>query len=383
MRNRYLYRLLTCLLAGGLGYPVKADYVRPEPPFSGAAGSAGSEAIALGDERIRGWATGVVSYRAGESVDASWQAPAHALGPASGNSAEVLVLGRGGEVVMSFSPGIADGAGADFAVFENGFSDRFLELAWVEVSSDGIHFVRFPNYSYTAAEVGNFGEVDPSLISGFAGKYRLGFGTPFDLRLLELAYAHAQTKASWNGQTEFSQAYRDHLVTHFPLLDMAAVTQVRLIDIRGDGSALDCEGLPIFDPYPTAITAGFDLDGVAVLNEPVDPGAPQYLYHPPTSDVATGGTLALKAVASSGLPVAATLISAPEGTVIQGGQVIAGEVAGRFLLRLSQAGDATWAAAADILLEGRIIDSGGAVIPESFADYASRLGTLSGPAFRR
>jgi hypothetical protein len=39
------------------------------------------------------------------------------------------------------------------------------------------------------------------------------------------------------------------------------------VDIVGDGTALDSFGSPIFDPYPTVGSAGFDLDGVAVMNQ--------------------------------------------------------------------------------------------------------------------
>ena len=68
-------------------------------------------------------------------------------------------------------------------MFENGFADNFLELAFVEVSSNGIDFVRFPDESLTqtTTQVGSFGSLDPTNIDGLAGKYRVGFGTPFDL----------------------------------------------------------------------------------------------------------------------------------------------------------------------------------------------------------
>jgi len=57
--------------------------------------------------------------------------------------------------------------GFDFAVFENSFNDSFLELAFVEVSSDGINFVRFPATSNTQTDVQitGFGTIDPTYIN--------------------------------------------------------------------------------------------------------------------------------------------------------------------------------------------------------------------------
>ena len=62
-------------------------------------------------------------------------------------------LGDGGTVVLTFPQPIGDVPGPDFAVFENGFkafdNSFFLELAHVEVSSDGVNFYRFPSSSLT------------------------------------------------------------------------------------------------------------------------------------------------------------------------------------------------------------------------------------------
>ena len=58
-----------------------------------------------------------------------------------------MPLGDDGSLVLTFPAPIADGAGPDFAVFENAFSTEFLELAFVEVSSDGTNFTRFPAHA--------------------------------------------------------------------------------------------------------------------------------------------------------------------------------------------------------------------------------------------
>jgi hypothetical protein len=237
-------------------------YQPPVFPYAPAAGLPGSTAVARDDPRIAGWAVAVHAVQYGLEVADDWKRPDKALGPAGGNTEDVLVLGRGGSVVLEFDPAIADGDGDDFAVFENAIHDTFLELAHVEVSSDGERFVRFPGYSQTAAPVPAFGDVQPAYVHGLAGKYRIGFGTPFDLKVL--ADAHA---AALRGEGGFSDEFRRQLLDNYPFLDPAAVRYVRIVDIVGDGSDFDCEGYAIYDPYPTVITAGFDLDGVGVINQ--------------------------------------------------------------------------------------------------------------------
>lgn len=204
-------------------------------PFAPAANEEGTTAVPLDDPRIVRWASALTSYSPGEDVDEIWQNTENAITPATTNTSLVTTLGRGGEIVLEFVPPIQNGAGADFAVFENSFAHTFLELAFVEVSVDGVSFERFANVSETASAVGPFGFVDPTNIDGLAGKYIGGYGTPFDLSSLPSAPAE--------------------------------IRFVRLIDVTG-GSSLDSEGEVIFDPFPTQGSAGFDLTGIAVLERP-------------------------------------------------------------------------------------------------------------------
>jgi hypothetical protein len=238
-----------------------AAYEAPVPPYAPAAGEQGSTAIAHNDERILSWATSVQSVTFGEEVADEWKKPDAALGTVDLDGFDVTVLGSGGEIILGFSGPIVDGEGADFAIFENSFSDTFIELAFVEVSTDGIHFVRFPNYSLTPGPIPAFGDIPPTQVHGYAGKYRIGFGVPFDLA--ELASVDTAIRL---GYSQFSESFKDAFVANFPYIDMNDIRYVRLIDIPGDGREMDCEGYAIYDPYKTVITAGFDLDAVAVLN---------------------------------------------------------------------------------------------------------------------
>jgi hypothetical protein len=212
-------------------------------PFEPAAGETCSHAVSKDNPAIVAWAAGVADYLPGSDLDFIWQNVANALGPAEGTSFDVVSLGRGGEITLTFDPPIVNGTGWDLAIFENGFRDTFIELAYVAVSSNGVDFVRFDGVSLTPGPVTAFGSLNPTDVDGFAGKYRQGFGTPFDLDDLAASPLVASGR-----------------------LDLDAVTQVRIVDIVGDGRATDSEGRIIYDPYPTSGSAGFDLDAVGVSN---------------------------------------------------------------------------------------------------------------------
>lgn len=161
----------------------------------------------------------------------------------------VVSLGDNGVAIIEFAKPIKNAVGPDFAVFENGFNigtNQFLELGFVEVSSDGVNYVRFPSISKTDSKIqlGNNAQMDASLIYNLAGKYIANYGTPFDLE--ELSNYHQ--------------------------LDLNNITHVKIIDVIGtidlQLSTKDSLGNPINDPYPTAFTAdGFDLDAVGVINQ--------------------------------------------------------------------------------------------------------------------
>src|SRR4051794_7041996 len=239
-------------------------------PYAPAAGVTGSTAVAASNPAIRGWATGVVNLTRGDQqIDEPGLGPTtfgsgqDALGPATAtpaNTLPVVSLGDAGSITLSFSLPIANGSGFDFAVFENALNDSFLELAFVEVSTNGVDFVRFPSISLTPANVQingddqsqTFGGVDPTNLNNLAGKYRAGFGTPFDLSDLV-------------GQPDASK------------LDFSNIRYVRVIDVVGSINAAyarkDSAGHVINDPWATPYdTGGFDLDGVGILNTVPEPG---------------------------------------------------------------------------------------------------------------
>ena len=160
--------------------------------------------------------------------------------------------GDGGNAVVTFASPICNGPGPDFAVFENPLENAqqpgffFLELGFVEVSSDGVNYFRFPAVSLVpeTPQVGGFGCVEPHLVHNFAGKYAPIYGTPFDLDELE----------------------------DDPALDKDNITHVRIVDVVGninpEYATYDSQGHVVNDPWPTPFaSSGFDLDAVGVIHD--------------------------------------------------------------------------------------------------------------------
>ncbi|MCP4755481.1 MAG: hypothetical protein GY866_31850 [Proteobacteria bacterium] len=269
MKRLSIYRKLLIVLL------VLAPAVSMAGPYAPEADQEGSTAVSMDGGGIVAWATGWEQLQYGTDLDATWKTPEKATGPAEGRTDGIVSLGRGGSITMTFDSPIGNGDAWDFAVFENGVTDTFLELAYVEVSSNGSDFARFDNDSKTGDPVAGFGAVDPSNIDGLAGKYRQGYGTPFDLQDLAT-------------ENEVQQG----------LVNLSKITHVRIVDIVGDGTCLDSDGDIVYDPYPTNGSAGFDLDGVGVRyeNDSMENSPPEtpYLTRPENgaSDISSAPTFA-------------------------------------------------------------------------------------------
>ena len=237
-------------------FPMTIHPVTVPDTTCGAVGTEGCNAIKADSSAIVAWATGINVVRGPQSIAnpegpvASTGVDSNALGMATlNNSLQVVSLGDGGSATLTFTHPIRNGEGPDFAVYENSFGDSFLELAFVEVSSDGERFVRFPATSLTQTETqtNSTGATDPTFINNLAGKFRIGYGTPFDLA--ELADSTG--------------------------INIDSIVYVRVVDVVGSINpqygTYDAFGHIINDPWPTDnMSGGFDLSGVAVLNERID-----------------------------------------------------------------------------------------------------------------
>ncbi len=231
--------------------PVTVPFEYDQTVYDGIVGTEGCQAIFCQDPAIVGWATGCTVERGYQNMLnggalVTYGTDADGVGAATTSTTEhVVSLGDGGSAVLTFEKPIQNKPGYDFAVFENSFSDTFLELAFVEVSSDGENFVRFPAVSNTQADTQATDRtpIDATKLHNLAGKYRVGYGTPFDLEEL------ADNK----------------------LVDVNNITHIRLVDVVGSidtkYATFDSRGHIVNDPFPTdSYSAGFDLSGVCVLD---------------------------------------------------------------------------------------------------------------------
>jgi hypothetical protein len=241
---------------------------QPYPPI---VGQPGSTAIYKDSSAFVNWVTSCNVVRGLQDVSTP------TLGLANGGDSSMVIgiagtngvvsLGDGGSAICTFQYPIKNGIGNDFADFENSFDDTFLELAFVEVSSDGINFVRFPSHSLTdtTLQTNTFGTTDATKINNLAGKYRSSYGTPFDLQEL----------------------------SSNPILNINYITHVKIIDVVGSVNKQyakrDSYNNMINDPWPTPFpNGGFDLDAIGVIHQNTSVGLKEnnlddnlYLYPNP------------------------------------------------------------------------------------------------------
>jgi hypothetical protein len=237
---------------------------------------------------FRGWATEVISYQPSPGLDPQWTDPSRALGPVTGDNLDIVSLGdlteeqigqgiAPGQITLYFDEPIRRGSGYDFVVFENAFisdanwntgsiaGQMLTELGYVEVSSNGNDFVRFPAVSLTGEAAGAYGTIEIGKIHNLAGKhpnaYGICTGTPFDLK----------------------EIIEDPKVVS-GLVDVNDIRYVRIVDIPGSGDFIDEAMLnidpgtwpawdlyqsdhPIYDAWVTYGSGGLDLEAVGVLRE--------------------------------------------------------------------------------------------------------------------
>ena len=206
--------------------------------------------VASDDESIKFWASGAVVERGPLNIMSnptavSYGEDINAVGAQDGS---LVSLGDGGTATLTFDGVVQNKEGDDIFVFENSFvagGNMFAELGFVEVSSDGVNFVRFPAKSLTPTqeEVGSFDPVDTSLVYNLAGTAPAGYAVAFDLEDL----------------------------TGSSGIDIMSISHIRIVDVVGTinetYATYDAFGNVVNDPFPTAFpSGGFDLDAVGVSN---------------------------------------------------------------------------------------------------------------------
>jgi len=223
----------------------------PAPPDAGPAPADGS--IVIGDASVSAsrFVTGVVSFSPTDCAGfGAASMPGIVMGPPVGGgtthgSTDVVSLGSGGSIVLSFAPNaIVDGPGADFIVFENPFwigggsTNVYAEPGEVSVSDDGTTWQTFPCTP----------TVDPQAADG------TGTAPPYGACAgWHVVYSNPQNGIS---PLDPSVAGGDT----FDLHDLG-VTHARYVRIV-DKTSESCPAAGASKPT----TNGFDLDAVAIVH---------------------------------------------------------------------------------------------------------------------
>jgi hypothetical protein len=235
------------LLIAFIGLFCTVGFSYGQGPYAPNSETAGTDALHFTNNKFISWASDIKVIRGYQDIankslgTVNFGESINAIGM---SNKSVISLGDSGVANVSFEGYVLNKSGPDFAVFENSFNHEFLELAFVEVSKDGTNFIRFPASSETSSvtQVGSFDLLDATNINNLAGKYKVQYGTPFDL----------------------------------DDIGMDSIRYIRIVDVVGSidstiGSK-DAKGRMINDPYPTDFqnngfyTGGFDLESVGLIN---------------------------------------------------------------------------------------------------------------------
>jgi hypothetical protein len=159
-------------------------------------------------------------------------------------STDVVSLGSGGSIVVSFAPNaIVDGPGDDFIVFENPFwvggnaSDIYAEPGEVSVSDDGVHWTAFP--------------CNPTPDTQSA--YGMGVAPPYG----QCAGWHVVYSTPQDGVSPFDPTTAGGDAFDLADIGVTRAQYVRIVDKTNE----DC---PESGGGPD--TNGFDLDAIAIVN---------------------------------------------------------------------------------------------------------------------
>ena len=219
------------------------------------------------------FATSVVDFQQGPG--SGLFDPAVALGGPRGGglgsgSVDVVSLGVGGHVTLGFDVTITDGPGADFIVFENGFEFGgavFAEVAFVEVSSNGVDFARLPSrYDGPPGPLPPFGNVPYGSFTGLVG------GVPV-LANVDSNMIDPLDPAVGGGDAYDLTSLVGHPLVASGLVQLDAIREVRIVDAEA-GVDTDSNGVLVWDNGGALGSA--DIDAVAVIHHTgnQDPSGP-------------------------------------------------------------------------------------------------------------
>ncbi len=207
-------------------------------------------------------ATHVVAFDTNNNAGGGVFNPGNALGAASGlgssnGSSHVHSLGVSGYLALGFGVTLVDGPGADFIVAENPFTisvgQVYAELMFVEVSSNGADFARFPS-KFFVGNGSSFAINTVGYVSGLAGQTPV-FANPTNVNV------DPQDLVEAGGDAFDLADLRTHPLVISGAVVLNGIAQVRLVDVVS-GQSVDSRGRVILDPS----SGSADVDAVTVIH---------------------------------------------------------------------------------------------------------------------
>jgi hypothetical protein len=225
------------------------------------------------------FATQVVAFNTNGNAGGGVFQPSNALGApdgAGGGGGAVTVhsLGVAGDLTLGFAVNLLDGPGADFLVAENPFATSvgqvYAELMFVEVSSNGTDYARFPS-RFFGGDGSSFAINTVGFVSGLAGQTPV-YTNPSAPHLDPLDLVEA------GGDAFDLAALRTHPLVINGRVDLGAIARIRLVDVVS-GQSVDSRGRTILDPS----SGSADVDAVTLLHHSgnVAPRGPEVIVDLP------------------------------------------------------------------------------------------------------
>lgn len=184
-------------------------------------------------------------------------------------SFDIFSPGVGGSVVLRLTAVAKDGPGTDLIVYENPFfvhggsspTDTFIECLFVEVSSNGISFARFPTayFGPVGPHLGPLGQmlgVPSGWYRGFAGLYTVSAGPILDVDPLDVVDGGGDA-------FDFADLANHPLVLQGEV-QLDHIRYVRLVDVQG-GSTVADNGAVIWDAGDASFSTA-EIDAVCAPN---------------------------------------------------------------------------------------------------------------------
>jgi hypothetical protein len=225
--------------------------------------SAAALLVAFINPFLPGYATEVVSvvpgFAASPPADYSLFEPSG--GGLSMGGTHTYSLGVGGSITLKLDPPVVNGAGTDLIVCENPFyvigtPFSFVEAMFVEVSTNGVDFARFPTrYIGPQGTIPDFTGVPPTHYRGFAGVMPCAANPP--------TVDPLHVVAAGGDAFDLDELADDPLVLS-GVVDQWFIRYVRLVDVA-TGAATDSLGTLVWD-CGNAISSSADLDAVVGVN---------------------------------------------------------------------------------------------------------------------